>query len=127
MQNFRLTVLTFRVTFTPLTCCVSRDLKFSLNQFQAAELNWRQFNTKRQMKSAPKSPPTEAGCNPLELPLVFREQFFRRLVGYVFLRFQSRCESSASTAAIFRQYTGYFSIVVATFIRLFKATHEIFN
>ena len=31
MQNFRLTILTFRVTFTPLTFCVSRDLKLSLN------------------------------------------------------------------------------------------------
>ena len=31
MQSFRLTFLTFRVTFTPLTFCVSRDLKFSLN------------------------------------------------------------------------------------------------
>ena len=29
-------------------------------------------------------PPTEAGCNWLELPLVVQEQFFRRLVGYVF-------------------------------------------
>ena len=28
-------------------------------------------------------PPTEAGLNWLELPLVVREQFFRRLVGYV--------------------------------------------
>ena len=54
MQNFCLMVLTFRVTFTPLTFCVSRDLKFSQSQFQAAELNWRQFNTKNQMKSAPK-------------------------------------------------------------------------
>ena len=26
----------------------------SQSQFQAAELNWRQFNTKSQMKSAPK-------------------------------------------------------------------------
>ena len=31
-------------------------------------------------------PPTEAGCNWLELPLVVREQFFGRLVGYVFRR-----------------------------------------
>ena len=29
-------------------------------------------------------PPTEAGCNWLELPLVIREQLFRRLVGYVY-------------------------------------------
>ena len=29
------------------------------------------------------APPTEAGCNRLELPQVVREQFFRRLVGYV--------------------------------------------
>ena len=34
--------------------CVSRDLKFSQSQFQAAELNWRQFNTKSQLKIAPK-------------------------------------------------------------------------
>ena len=55
MQNFCLTILTLRVTFTPLTFCVSRDLKFSLNhKFQAAELKWQQFNTKSQMKSAPK-------------------------------------------------------------------------
>ena len=46
MQKFCLAVLTFRVTFTPLTFCVARDLKFSQSQFQAAELNWRQFNTK---------------------------------------------------------------------------------
>ena len=26
---------------------------------------------------------TEAGCNSLELPLVVREQLFRRLVGYI--------------------------------------------
>ena len=31
MQNFRLTILTFRVTFTPFTFCVSGDLKGSLN------------------------------------------------------------------------------------------------
>ena len=31
MQNFCLTVLSFRVTFTPFTFCVLRDLKFSLN------------------------------------------------------------------------------------------------
>ena len=36
---------------------VSRDLKFSLNQLQAAELNWRQFNTKNKLKSAPKLGP----------------------------------------------------------------------
>ena len=29
MQNFRLTFLTFRLTFSTLTFCVSRDLKFS--------------------------------------------------------------------------------------------------
>ena len=57
MQNFCLTILTFRVTFTPLTFCVSRDLKFSQSQYQAAELNWRQFNTKSQMKSASKLVP----------------------------------------------------------------------
>ena len=38
MLNFCLTVLTFRVTFTPLTFCVSRDLKFSLNH------NFKQLN-----------------------------------------------------------------------------------
>ena len=32
----------------------------------------------------PPPPPTEAGCNWLELPVVVREQFFRRLVGYVY-------------------------------------------
>ena len=55
MQNFRLTVSTFRVTFTPLTFCVSRDLKFSLNH------NFKQLNSiggnlilKGQMKNAPK-------------------------------------------------------------------------
>ena len=57
MPNFRLTILTFGVTFTPLTFRVLRDLKFSQSQFQAAELNWRQFNTKSQMKSAPKRVP----------------------------------------------------------------------
>ena len=30
-------------------------------------------------------PPTEAGCDWLELSLVVREQFFLRLVGYVHL------------------------------------------
>ena len=39
MQNFRLTILTLRVTFTPLTFCVSRDLKFSLNH------NFKQLNS----------------------------------------------------------------------------------
>ena len=29
-------------------------------------------------------PPIEAGCNSLELALVVREQFFRRLLGYGF-------------------------------------------
>ena len=57
MQNFCLTVLTFRVTFTPLTFCISRYLNFSQSQFQAAELNWRQFTTPNQMKSAPKLVP----------------------------------------------------------------------
>ena len=57
VQNFHLTVLTFRVTCTPLTFCVSRDLKCSQSQFQTDELNWRQFNTKSQMKSAPKLVP----------------------------------------------------------------------
>ena len=31
MQNFCVTVLTFRATFTPLNVCVLRDLKFPLN------------------------------------------------------------------------------------------------
>ena len=54
MQNFCLTVLTFRVTPKPLTFCVLRDLKLSLkSQFQAAKLNWWQFNTQSQIKSAP--------------------------------------------------------------------------
>ena len=39
MQNFCLTILTFRVTFTPLTFCVSRDLKFSFNH------NFKQLNS----------------------------------------------------------------------------------
>ena len=56
MQNFCLAVLTFRVTFTPLTFCVLPDLK-SQPQFQAAELNWRQFNTQSQMRSAQKLVP----------------------------------------------------------------------
>ena len=34
-----------------------RDLKFSHSQFQSAELNWRQFYTKSQMKGAPKLVP----------------------------------------------------------------------
>ena len=55
MQNFRLTILTFRVNFTLLNF-----LRFALSkilsqsQFQAAELKQRQFNAKSQMKSAPK-------------------------------------------------------------------------
>ena len=55
MQSFRLTFLTFRVTFTPLTSAWSKI--FSQSQFQAAELNWRQFKTKSQMKSASKLVP----------------------------------------------------------------------
>ena len=39
-------------------------------------------------KAKPLPPPprltTEASCNWLELPLVVQEQFFRRLVGYVY-------------------------------------------
>ena len=63
MQNFYLTILTFRVTFTPFLRFVtpfSDFLRFawskilSQSEFQAAELNWWQFNTKNQMKSAPK-------------------------------------------------------------------------
>ena len=56
MQNFRLTILTFRVTFIYaldfLRFAWSKILPQS--QFQAAEFNWRKFNTKSQMKSAPK-------------------------------------------------------------------------
>ena len=40
-------------------------------------------------------PPTEAGCNWLELPLVVQEQFFRRVVGYVFFM-----ESAANIALL---------------------------
>ena len=44
--------LTFRVTSTPLSFCVLRDLKFSLiHNFK------QQFNTKSQMISAPKLVP----------------------------------------------------------------------
>ena len=58
MQNFRLTNLTFRVNFTPLTFLRFAWSKIlSQAQFQAAELNWRQFNTKSQMKNAPKLVP----------------------------------------------------------------------
>ena len=39
MQNFRLIILTFRVTFTLLTFCVSRDLKFAPNP------NFKQLNS----------------------------------------------------------------------------------
>ena len=39
MQNFCLAVLTFFLTFTPLTFCVSRDLKFSLSH------NFKQLNS----------------------------------------------------------------------------------
>ena len=120
MQNFCLMLLTFRVTVTPLTFCVSRDLKFSLNHnFKqlnsiggnlilkvkwTARRNWCHFLT-LSLKwyiitsnviwspllnflvpfrlLTPPPPPTESGCNWLELPLVVREQFFWRLVGYV--------------------------------------------
>ena len=55
MQNFHLTILTFRVTFTPLDFLRFAWSKIlSQSQFQAAELNWRQFKTRSQMKSAPK-------------------------------------------------------------------------
>ena len=58
LQNFRLTVLTFRVTFTPLTFCVSRDLKFSLkHNFKQLNSVGTQFNSKSQMKSASKLVP----------------------------------------------------------------------
>ena len=39
VDNFRLTILSFRVTFTPMTFCVSCDLKFSLNH------NFKQLNS----------------------------------------------------------------------------------
>ena len=39
MQNFCLTILTFRVTFTPLSFWISRDLKFSPNH------NFKQLNS----------------------------------------------------------------------------------
>ena len=39
MQNLCMTVLTSRVTFTPLTFCVLRDLKFPLNH------NFKQLNS----------------------------------------------------------------------------------
>ena len=39
MQNFRLTILIFSVTSTPLTFCFSRDLNFSLNH------NFKQLNS----------------------------------------------------------------------------------
>ena len=39
MQHFRLKILTFRVTFTPLTFCVLRDLKLSHNH------NFKQLNS----------------------------------------------------------------------------------
>ena len=57
MEIFRLTILTFRVTFTPLALRFAWPNILSRSQFQAAELNWRQFNTKSQMKSAPKLVP----------------------------------------------------------------------
>ena len=39
LQNFRLTILTSRLTSTPLTFCISHDLKFSLNH------NFKQLNS----------------------------------------------------------------------------------
>ena len=44
-------------------------------------------------------PPT-AGCNWLELPLVVREQFFRRLVGYVLNKLFLRCYGFSFSAPI---------------------------
>ena len=49
--------LTFRVTFTSLTFCVLRDLKFSHSQFQAAKLYWRQLNYKIHLTTASKLVP----------------------------------------------------------------------
>ena len=59
MQNFCLTVLDFAASdFYALDFLRFAWSKiFSQSQFQAAELNWRQFNTKSQMKSAPKLVP----------------------------------------------------------------------
>ena len=54
MQNFRLKILTFRSSefyaLDFLRFALSKIL--SQSQFQAAEFNRRQFNTKSQMKSA---------------------------------------------------------------------------
>ena len=57
-KNFRLTVFDFSSDFYALDFlhfAWSKTLSYS--QFQVAELNWRQFNTKSQMKSAPKLVP----------------------------------------------------------------------
>ena len=58
MKNFRLTLSTFRVTFTPfdfLRFAWSKIL--SQSQFQASEFNRRLFSTKSQLKSAPQLVP----------------------------------------------------------------------
>ena len=39
MESFRLTILTFGATFTPLTFCFFCDLRFSLNH------NFKQLNS----------------------------------------------------------------------------------
>ena len=54
MQNFRLAVLTTSDFYTLDFLRFAWSKILSQSQFQAAELNWRQFNTKSQMKSAPK-------------------------------------------------------------------------
>ena len=58
MQNFRLTFFFFSSDFYALDFLRFAWSKIlSQSQFQAAELNWRQFNTKSQLKSAPKLVP----------------------------------------------------------------------
>ena len=58
MQNFPLTVLTFRVIFNAFDfLLLAWSIIPSQSQFHAAELNVRHFNTKSQMKSAPKLVP----------------------------------------------------------------------
>ena len=57
-QNFCLTILDFASDFYALDFLRFAWSKFlSQSHFQAAELNWRQFNSKSQLKSAPKLVP----------------------------------------------------------------------
>ena len=51
---FALTILIFRVTFTPVTLNFAWSKTLSQSQFRAAELNWQQFNTESDMINAPK-------------------------------------------------------------------------